>query len=68
MDAIPDIFAAMNKQLGNGQMAEAKAAYAEATKGGQRASSCISCLQCEGACPQHLAITDYLKQASEMFD
>ena len=65
---IPDIFAAMNKQLGNGQMAEAKAAYAEATKGGQLASSCISCLQCEGACPQHLAITDYLKQASEMFE
>ena len=65
---IPDIFAAMNKQLGNGQMAEAKAAYAEATKGGQPASSCISCLQCEGACPQHLAITDYLKQAAEMFE
>ena len=65
---IPDIFAAMNKQLGNGQMAEAKAAYAEATKGGQLASSCISCLQCEGACPQHLAITDYLKQAAEMFE
>ena len=65
---IPYIFAAMNKQLGNGQMAEAKAAYAEATKGGQPASSCISCLLCEGACPQHLAITDYLKQAAEMFE
>lgn len=65
---IPDIFAAMNKQLGNGQMAEAKAAYAEATKGGQLASGCIGCLQCEGACPQHLAITDYLKQAAEMFE
>ena len=66
--AIPDIFTAMNKQLGNGQMAEAKAAYAEVTAEGRMASDCIGCLQCEGACPQHLTITEYLKQASEMFE
>lgn len=64
---IPDIFAAMNKQLGNGQMAEAAQAYAQVTSEGHRASDCIECRQCEGACPQHLTITDYLKQAAEMF-
>ena len=65
---IPDIFSAMNKNLGTGQMAEAKAAYEEATSEGHRASDCISCKQCERACPQHLPITDYLKQGAEMLE
>ena len=65
---IPDIFAAMNKQLGNGQMAEAKEAYDSAAPEGHRASDCIACRQCEGACPQHLPIPDYLVKAKEMFE
>ena len=64
---IPDIFAAMNKQLGNGQMAAAKEAYDHVAPEGHRASDCIECRQCEGACPQHLPITDLLKKAGEMF-
>ena len=66
--AIPDIFAAMNKQLGSGQMAEAKAAYDLAAPEGHRASDCIACRQCERACPQHLPITDCLKKAAEMLE
>ena len=65
---IPDIFAAMNKQLGNGQIAEARTAYEAATAEGRMASDCIGCLQCEGACPQHLNITEFLKQGAEMFE
>ena len=65
--AIPDIFAAMNRQLGNGQMAEARESYFRAAPEGRRASDCVECRQCEGACPQHLPITEYLKQAAEMF-
>ena len=65
---IPDIFSAMNRQLGNGQMAQARAAYAEAAPEGHRASDCIGCRQCEQACPQHLPITDYLKQGAEMLE
>ncbi|MCR4991179.1 MAG: aldo/keto reductase [Lachnospiraceae bacterium] len=65
---IPDIFSAMNKQLGNGQTAEACDAYAKAIEGGGRASDCISCRQCENACPQHLQITEDLKRAVAMFD
>ena len=64
---IPDIFAAMNKQLGNGQMAAAREDYFRAAAEGHRASDCIECRQCEGACPQHLPITDHLKRAAEMF-
>ena len=65
---IPDIFTAMNKELGNGQAAEAKAAYAEAAQPGHRASDCINCRQCENACPQHLPVTEHLKQAVRMFE
>ena len=65
---IPDIFSAMNKQLGNGQMAEAKAAYEAVATEGHKASDCIGCKQCEKACPQHLPITRHLVQAAEMFE
>ncbi|MBR6224618.1 MAG: 4Fe-4S dicluster domain-containing protein, partial [Firmicutes bacterium] len=65
---IPGIFSAMNKQLGNGQMDEAKAAYFEAAPEGRWASDCIGCGQCESACPQSLKIIDGLKQAAEMFE
>ncbi len=66
--AIPDIFAAVNKQLGNGQMAEALEAYNEAAPEGHRASDCIKCRQCERSCPQHLPITEYLEQAAQMLE
>ena len=65
---IPEIFAAMNKQLGNGQLAEAQAAYQQAAADGHRASDCIACHQCERACPQPLPIADRLKQGAEMFE
>ncbi len=65
---IPDIFAAMNKQLGNGLTGEANAAYEKAVSGAGRASDCISCRQCEKACPQHLPITEDLKKAVAMFE
>ncbi len=64
---IPDIFSAMNKQIGNGQTEEAKKAYAAAIDGAGKASDCIECRQCERACPQHLPITDNLKEAVKMF-
>ena len=64
---IPDIFAAMNQQLGSGQIEQAKESYAQAVSDGHRAEDCIVCRQCESACPQHLPITDYLQQAEKMF-
>lgn len=61
---IPEIFSAMNKQLGNGQMAEAVSDYRKATASGGLASECINCKQCECVCPQHLKIVDGLKQCA----
>ena len=42
--------------------------YSDLTKEFGKAEECIECGQCEGICPQHLSIIDYLKQVSEKFD
>ncbi|MBQ9208176.1 MAG: aldo/keto reductase [Oscillospiraceae bacterium] len=65
---IPDIFVAMNRQLGDGQIENAGELYAKATDGSGKASDCIRCKKCENACPQHLLITEHLKQAVQMFE
>lgn len=65
---IPEIFAAINKQLGNGQLAEAMADYQKATENAGKASECINCKQCENACPQHIDITKRLKQCAETLE
>lgn len=65
---IPDVFHAMNLQLGNGQMEQAREDYFRAAEGGSPASACIRCRKCEGVCPQHLPITEHLKEAAAMFE
>ena len=65
---IPDIFSAANKWLANGQMEAAKESYAAAVNGAGKASDCINCKQCERVCPQHIAITDHLKNCSELLE
>lgn len=62
---IPDIFAAMNKRLGDGQMSESKAAYDEIISKGPGADACVSCGQCESVCPQHISIISELKKCKE---
>jgi len=64
---IPEVFAAMNLQLANGQLAEAREAYAAAigAPGAGSAADCIACGQCEAACPQHLPIIARLAEAAE---
>ena len=42
--------------------------YAHLTEHFGRAGDCIGCRQCEGVCPQHLPIVDWLKQVSAYFD
>ena len=62
---IPDIFAAMNKRLGDGQIEEAAAAYKDILSKGAGADDCVGCGQCENACPQHIKIIDELKRCKE---
>ena len=42
--------------------------YEVLTKSFGRAKDCIGCGACEGVCPQHLPIIDYLKKVSAHFD
>lgn len=65
---IPEIFSAMNKQLGNGQKVQAVSDYQKAVSSGGKASSCIGCKQCERVCPQHLNIIDSLKQCANVLE
>lgn len=65
---IPEIFAARNKQLVWGQLEEGVREYAAAVSGGNRASDCIACGQCERACPQQLDVIERLKECAGQFD
>lgn len=57
--AIPKLFALYNKD-GND--------YDKAVSDGGRASDCIECGQCEGICPQHLKVIDYLKDVAQKYE
>ena len=65
---IPDIFTAMNLQLGNGLKEEAVSAYEKVTQPGTKASDCIACGQCEQVCPQHIDIIDRLKEGAALLE
>lgn len=66
--AIPQILACVNEYRTYGNLPHTKKNYGFATAGKGGASACIQCGQCEGACPQHLSIIDYLGQAARLFD
>ncbi|MBR6223637.1 MAG: aldo/keto reductase [Lachnospiraceae bacterium] len=66
--AIPDMFSAMNKQLGSGQLKEAREDYAAITETSSRASDCIKCKKCESVCPQHIDITNQLENVAKVLE
>lgn len=66
--AIPDYFALMNdlSKFGETRLGRNKQSYARFTGEGGKglASACVGCGQCEGQCPQHLPIIQYLKDVA----
>lgn len=62
---IPEIFSDMNTYIMYDNFEKARNDYSWNTAGMHRgkASDCIHCLQCEGACPQHLPITSLLEKS-----
>ena len=62
---IPDIFTVANRRKGSPKFRTVRE-YTIVTRGKGRASECIQCGQCEGACPQHLPIIHLLEEAVEM--
>lgn len=66
--AIPDIFSAMNKQLGSGQLNEARGDYEKVIEGNSKASDCIKCRKCESVCPQHIDIVNQLEGCAKVLE
>lgn len=64
---IPDIFAVMNEYKMYGELEKAKSDYTW-RPGGPKASACIHCGQCEGACPQHLPIISLLEEVVDTLE
>ena len=65
---IPEIFAARNQQLVWGQLEEGGRQYTQAVENVGRACDCISCGQCERACPQQIDVITRLKDCAAQFD
>jgi len=64
---IPEIFAVLNVYKMYGDLNEARNEY-NWRPGGEKASSCIQCGQCENACPQHLPIISLLEETVETLE
>ena len=64
--AIPEIFAVKNGEIRRPSWDHGSQAYAIATQDKGKASECIECGQCEGACPQGLPIVELLKDCVDM--
>jgi hypothetical protein len=66
---IPEYFALYNNQRQFPMNSSArKGDYAKLTEGHGRASDCIACLQCESHCPQHIDISERMKEVALAFD
>ena len=63
---IPEIFKVANENAMRRKGPRAKKMYADAVEGKGKASDCIACGQCEGACPQQLPIITLLDECKEM--
>lgn len=68
--AIPDYFALYNsaKRATCDNFSSQFVYYLNLAANHGRAGDCIRCKQCEKACPQHLAITEFLQNVSAAFD
>jgi len=64
--AIPEIFGVKNSEGLKASWDGGRQAYAIATQGKGKASDCLGCGQCEGACPQHLPIIELLRTCTSM--
>ena len=64
---IPEIFAVKNHEKTDSDF-HVRREYIIATEGKGKASDCIACGQCEGACPQQLHVIDLLKCCAETLE
>ena len=71
--AIPEYFALYNsyyREYGDSKLKKfvIEKSYYDNFKDNGKASDCIKCRACERACPQHIAITLWLKKIAQLFE
>lgn len=66
--AIPKIISCVNSVKRYSKTAATDAKYAECTNGTNTASQCLACGGCESVCPQHIKISEVMREAAEIFD
>lgn len=66
--AIPEYFALYNDALTDKENPEYAKRYEELCRERGKASDCVECGQCEGACPQHLPAIEWLKKVAGVFE
>ena len=67
--AIPQYFALYNSiERTTGSFSSHRVYYNNISLRHGKASDCIGCRQCEKVCPQHLPITEYLKDVAAKFE
>ena len=64
---IPEVFAVMNVYKRYGDLKAARNDYGW-RPGGNKASECLKCGQCEEACPQHLPIISLLEEVVQTLE
>lgn len=66
--AIPDYFRMYNEYLRHPEEDwKIQPAYDRLIETHGKASACIKCRKCEGQCPQHLKISEYLQEVAKVF-
>lgn len=66
---IPRVLAVYNEGQRLDGIEKAKKEYEEmVSEGLAKASACVECGQCEGACPQHIEVIKWLKRAAKMLE
>lgn len=66
--AIPEYLSLYNDQAQFGMSANLNNYYDNLAGSHGRAGDCIRCRKCEGSCPQHIRITEWLPKISALFD
>ena len=64
---IPEIFAVYNRREGSPHFRTVRE-YNIVTQDKGKATACVQCGQCEGACPQHLKIIDLLQECAALME
>jgi predicted aldo/keto reductase-like oxidoreductase len=65
---IPDLFEVYNTYLVHNSTANSEFPFMMATKDRGKPSGCIACRACEEHCPQHIAISDHMREMAKLYE